>query len=479
MITYPIVKIILSSQIIEFANLDVIEANMIQEVSPVSTELPISEAKIRIRTTDPRFQPFSEGAFYNELSNNTEIDVYEYYDDETPEFEPITRLLGHFYLKDWKNPKEGEFEFICQDAIGVLDTLQFDGIFWETNTTLGEAVALLLDPTNIAYSIEEAIINREFRGYLSAGTIREALKQVLFISRAFAMTALSNQIVIRDAILPVPGINDLPAIYSQVYYGALFYGDTEYDGEIPMNEQVMGQKIELKPLVTEIQLVSHDFTKGAVQEEIYSSYLEPGDYKIVYSKPYYNVTAEGAGAVPAYLMTEDLRAITTEDGRILYFPGGFVYGVNYIYLNVIQAGNVVVRGYPYIDSTQVFIYNESEATKDFSHGVRYGEEEYGQTVYAKFWMVTAAPNIWKVSDAMLVTADSAPGILDNIVKFAKLRYLQNTTLFPLMELLPGDIAKVESLYNKFINGIITKIDRDLSKGLLAKTELVGVERKEI
>lgn len=479
MITYPIVKLTLSSQVIEFSKTDVIEARILQEISPTSSELPVSEATIRIRTTDPRFLPFSDGEFYNELSNNTIVDVFEYYDAETPDFVPIERLVGRFYLKEWKNPKEGEFEFVCQDAIGVLDTLQFDGNFWETNISLGEMLSIILDPVDIGYSIAPEISGRLLKGYLTAGTVREALKQVLFAGRAFALTALSDKILIKDAVLPVPGINDSPAFYSVPFYGACFYeSDAEYIGEIPMEEQIMGQELNLKPLVTEIRLVSHDFTKRDVQEVIYSAYLEPGSYKIVYSKPYYDVTAEGAGAIPAYLMTEDIRAISTEDGRILYFSGGFVYGVNYIYLEVITAGNVIVRGYPYIDSSQEFIYNESEATKEFSHGIYYGAGTYGVDIYAKYWVVTAAPNIWKISDAMLVSTENASVILDSLTKFAKLRYLQNTTLFPPMELLPGDVVKSETLYEKLLNGIIVRIERDLTTGSLSKTELLGVERME-
>lgn len=452
MITYPIVRLTLNEQIVEFSDADIIEANIIQEISPISTELPVSEARIRIRTTDPRFEPFSNGEFYNDLSLNSIVNVYEYYDSELPEESPVEQLVGRFYLKEWRNPKEGEFEFICQDAIGLLDTIHFDGTFWGTNTTLGEAVRLLLDPTGIAYSIEAEIQGRQFKGYLTASTVREALKQVLFAGKAFAMTAFSNLIIIRDAILPMPGINPEFAIYSQPFYGEYFYeSGALLDGEITTENQTAGQTIELKPLVTQIQLSSHDFTEGDIQEVIYSSYLEPGQYKILYSKPYYNVTAEGVGAIPAYITTEDLRAITTEDGRILSFPGGFEFGINYIFLNVLEAGNVIVRGYPYIDSIQAFIYNDENASN-------------------------ASPNIWKVSDAMLISAENASELLTSLVRFAKLRYLQKTTLFPPLELLPGDIAKVQALYDKFINGIITRIDYRLTGGLLTKTELIGVER---
>jgi len=107
MITYPIVRLTLNEQIVEFSDADIIEANIIQEISPISTELPVSEARIRIRTTDPRFEPFSNGEFYNDLSMNSIVNVYEYYDSELPEESPVEQLVGRFLLKGMEKSKRG------------------------------------------------------------------------------------------------------------------------------------------------------------------------------------------------------------------------------------------------------------------------------------------------------------------------------------------------------------------------------------
>ena len=474
--TYPIVKLTLGNQTVEFRDTDVIEAEVVQEISPLSIELPISEATIRIHTLDPRYSPFSDGEFYRELVNNTIVDVYEYYDDGVSV--PTEQFMGRFYLKEWRNPAEGEFEFVCQDAIGVLDTIPFDGMFWAADVMLGHAVETVLDPAGIPFRWgDKEAGERLVKGYLPAGTVREALQQVLFAGRCRALTANSRYIVLWDAILPAGAINDPPLEYGDPYYGAAYFGGGEYDGVIAAVDKTDKQSLKLTPLVTGVQLISHDFTQGTIQEEIYSAYLEPGDYKIVYSKPYYGVTAEGVGATPAYLMTEDLAyALTTEDGKILSFAGAFEFGVNHVYLHVITAGNVVVRGYPYIDSTRVFSYDEAEATKAYSSGKFYGDATYGTDYYAKYWTVSAAPNIWKVDKAMLVTASMAQDVLDSLVEFAKLRYQQSLTLFPNTSVLPGQIELVDSLYGKDINAVVTRTVSKLSGGYLIDAELVGLEK---
>ena len=469
--TYPIVRLNVNNQTIEFRNTDIIQAEVVQEIHPIGIELPASSATIRIYITDPRFSPFSEGEFYDELVNNLTVDVYESIDEEEV-------YLGRFYLAEWRNPSEHEFEFVCQDAVGVLDSIVFDGMFWETAVSLEEAVGTVLNPAGIPYMIDEEIASRPLKGYLPAGKTREALQQILFAGRAVAITAQSDKIVITDAGLPAGGMNEAVQFYGDPLYGAAFFGDALYDGVITGSDKTDKQKLQIEPLVTGIQLVSHDFTKGSTQEEIYSAYLEPGDYKIVYSKPFYGVTAEGVGATPAYLMTENPipTAITTEDSRILSFEGTFEFGVNHIFLHVKTAGNVIVRGYPWIDNNQAFVYDESEATKQFSSGVVYGEPTYGESYYAKFWQVSAAPNVWKVDQATLVSADIAPLVMEKLITFAKLRYRQDVTLFPREDVKPGNIELVDSLYDKDINGIVKRTVSDLTGGFLIDTELIGTER---
>lgn len=473
--TYPIVRLTLGYQTVEFRDTDIIACEVTQEIHPIGIELPASSATIRIYTRDPRFSPFSDGEYYAELANNAVLDIFESVDGEEV-------YIGRFYLETWGNPSEYELEFTCRDAIGVLATIPFDGYFWGENTTLGAAVATVLDPTGMAYDVDAEVAGRTMRGYLPSGNVREALQQILFAGGAYALTVGSERIVIKSGRLPVAGMNMPAAVLGEFVLGASFLppeDGAEYNGVIGLEDKTDKQALKQDPLVTGIKLVSHDYAEGTVQEEIFSSWLEPGDYKIVYSKPYYDVTAEGVGSTPAYLMTESPTptALTTEDGKILSFEGSFEFGVNHIYLHVTEPGNVVVRGYPWIDSQQEFAYDEAEATKHYATGGTLGVDVLGDFILGRFWSTSAAPNVWSIENATMVSAEIAPAVLGRLIRYAKLRYRQTITLFPRLGMQPGNIELLDSLHGKDLNAIVKRMTSNLSGGYLMDAELVGVERK--
>lgn len=472
--TYPLVRMTLGYQTIEFDDADIISCEVVQEIHPIGIELPASSATVRIYTTDVKFYPFSDSEYYAELANNVPLDIYELVDGTEV-------YVGRFYLEAWDNPSEYELEFRCRDAIGVLATIPFDGYFWGANTTLANAVSTILDPTGMAYEVEADIAAQPMRGYLPSGNVREALQQVLFAGGAYALTAGSNRIVIKKGLMPYPAMNLEPAYFDVAVFDECYFepdDGAEYSGVIDDTDKTDKQNLKIEPLVTGIQLISHNYSQGSVQEEIYSDWLEPGDYKIVYKKPYYNVTAEGVGATPAYLMTEDPTptALTTENGEILSFEGSFEFGINHIYLHVTTAGNVVVRGYPWIDSTREFKYDEAEATKSYSTGAVFDEAVFDVDCFAKFWQVSAAPNTWTIENATLVSAEIAPAVLERLVRYAKLRYRQNITLFPRTDIEPGNIELLDSLYGKDLNAVVKRMASDLTGGYLIDAELVGLER---
>lgn len=438
--SYPIVRLNINNQTIEFRNTDIIQAEVVQEIHPVGIELPASSATIRIYTDDPRFNPFSDGELYAELVDNLIVDVYEMLDG-------VELYVGRFYLNEWRNTNEHEFEFVCQDAIGVLGSLSFDGMFWENSVSLETAVATVLDPTGMPYTVDENIASRQVKGYLPAGTVREALQQVLFAGRAIAVTAQSDKIVIRSM-----------ASLSAVMYGEGVYGQETYNGiasdeieTITDAQKTDKQSLQIEPLVTDIKLIAHDYSRGTKLEEIFpSTWLEPGEHKVVYSKPYYGVTAEGAGATPAYLMNEALTAaIATEDDRIIGFEGAFDFGVNYVVLHVITAGYVVVRGYEWIDSKREFSYSAEGGQKS---------------------------NVWKIENATLVSSELALLTLDKLVTFAGMRYKHEITTFPRMDMQPGKAYHVDTLYGKQISGVVKRVISNLTGGFLMDVELIGVER---
>ena len=74
-------------------------------------------------------------------------------------------------------------------------------------------------------------------------------------------------------------------------------------------EKTSDQTVQHLPQITDIVLISHDYYNlgeaAQTVEEIYSAWLEPGNYIISYPKPYWKVWGEGVGSVSIYIATED------------------------------------------------------------------------------------------------------------------------------------------------------------------------------
>lgn len=481
--TYPIVRLTIGNDSVVFKDEDIIEATVLQEIHPIGIELPASTADVRIHTTDPRFSPFSGGEYYQALVAGLAVDFYEMVDTNEV-------YVGRFYLDTWKNPTEGEIEFSCIDAIGVLGNLEYDGKFWEEYMPVTEIVTELLSTSNFQFTVDAAIAAKSVKGYLPGNTtIRESLQKVLFAVGAFASTAQSSKINIKQGVIPIPR-----AIYAGYYYdsGTALYDDAVYSDQIveaPITDADKSgkQKLDILPLVTGVEVISHDYQRGEVEEEIFNAMLTPGDYKLVYPKPYHTVTGSGVGDSTVYLATAGGAILmpasstgTYPDVTLFTLNGTFEFEVNYVWLHVLPpGGNVIIKGKPYLDGTRSFYYANPDAVKDYSAGFVYDDAEslYDNATYLREWSVSAPPNVWKIDKDTLIQADTSPAVLDRVVEYANLRYLHRVKLFPLLGIEPGEVKIVDSLYDKDQVEVIERISSDLTGGYLMDTELVGVERE--
>lgn len=491
MATYPIVRMVIDSESIEFLNVDVIEAQSLQETHPISLELPASTVSIRIHTIDTRFNPFSSGSFYQSLVVGLIVDVYEKLDSSASEL-----FVGRFYLQEWKNPSEGTFEFVCTDAIGILHNKNYLGSFFETATPVSEIVAGLLEPVSIDYAIDAEVGAKKLKGYLPGNkTIRESLQQVLFAASAYATTAGSSVINIHEFVTPNAGAVEYLHVYTvspvpdscvNGLYGTAYYSDQAAGMRVSDSQISQSQSLDILQLVTAVEISSHDYAKGLISEEIFSADLPEGDYLVVYPKPYHEVIATGVGDSIVYLATTNDEVLITPDSdgvfpdvTIFTVYGEFEFGVNHVFLHVPSGGgSAYVTGKPWVDSVQMHTYTHPNGA-------------------------SAPPNVWRITDAFLLpsieTAEElaegllvlAPDVLARVAEYSNLRYLQKIKLIPYTyydevlsenvtiyrtDVIPGDVSIVSSLYDKDIVGVTRKIEMNLTGGFLIDAELVGVER---
>lgn len=476
--TYPIIQLIINNETVEFRDADVIEAEVVQEIHPVGIELPSSTARVRVwlddtvvdgegRTLRDKFSPFSDGIYYQSMTTGLVVDIRE-------SMNGVEHVIGRFYLQEWRNPKQGELELVCTDAIGTLDNKTYLGNFYELPTSVSTIIADIMKSVDVGYEIEPAVASKQLKGYLPGNkTLRESLQHVLFACGAYAVTAGSDKICIKQGIIPLA--NQIVDIF------------------ITDDEKTDSQELTIQQLVTAVQITSHDYAKGTIEEEIFSAMLTPGDYMVVYPKPYHWVSASGIGDVITYLATANDEVLISPDSgtypevTIYTVYGEFEFGVNYVYLHVPAADpmpEVKVVGKPWLDGTQVFEWINPEGVKNYNEGFAYDAPNaiYDLSTYRRDWSVYAPPNVWKIDNATLLpfirtgNEETVNLALARIAEYAKLRYQQNSKLFPRSDIKPGALAVIDSLYGKDIVGVVERLVSNLSGGYLIDAELVGVER---
>ncbi len=482
--TYPIFKLYLQNETLEFREHDIISATVTQEINPLSLEVPSAKLDISIYTTNPDFNPFSSGRYYQSLAANIKADLFEYYDGEEI-------YIGQFYLEEWDNPSEGVLAFSLQDAIGVMENIPFDGTFYEDSTSLNDIIKdiAVYAPTEI--SLDADIANLELKGYIPGNiNLRQALQQICFAVGAYAETKGTDHILLKPIQLPNHYVVSQGYYYDNAlstYDGDAVYSDFIVDGVITDLQKTNKQELKILPMVTDIELITHDYIKSATKETIFSDTLEPGDYKIVYPKPYGDVSLWGAGDVPEALGTEDgVTVLITEAGgaypdvTILGKTGTYQSGSNSISLHVTTTGSVLIEGYPYEDNMQSIGWKNPDSIQTYNAGALYDNAAaiYDLSTYWREWSILAPQNIWKVTEGTLVNRAIGSTVLDRLIQYANARHQQTITALTEKEVQPGLLYQVDSLYGKKLIATVELVISKLSDGYLKEVRLTGVEKLE-
>jgi hypothetical protein len=416
--TYSIIQFLFPSETIEFSRDQILAANLVEENTPISIEIPVSTLTFKLYVSDNSFSMFSDSS--TALIEKLPILAYESIDGDV-------RLLGKFYLKKWKNTQEHQIEFTAIDIIGVLENTDFDGVFFSDATLVSEALTQILTPINVSFELSDDFVDSSVKGWIPSGNYREALQFLCFAGNAITSTARSENLVINSISIP-----------------ELFYDAKLKDSE----KKNVG--IEFLPLISKIELVSHNYTQQDTLETIFEKYLEAGSHKIVFSKPYTGVVVDGPGYTQSVLGTEGGDTLGTEYGDSLEAGGEYNINSNSVYLTISTAGTVTITGYPWLDSQRSFVFNEDGVT----------EADNKNTIL--------------ISDATLVNVDNGQDILDNLINYYRQRYIQNVKIFPTVNVQTGDIVLSGTIYNNKILAYVRKMEIDMIGGFLAKTEIHGL-----
>lgn len=286
---------------LHFSGHEIVEAHVLEECDPLSSEISINTLNVSLYNKEGRFSILNPEGYFDVLQHKQKFTVWEDVKQDARSTGSVSYCMGTFYLSDWSNSGDTLADFSAVDAIGLLDGAPFDGGIYDTTAAeLAEAIL-----TGYSYTLDGSLAAERVHGYIAAGTRREALQQLAFAIGA--VVDCSRGELIR--IAPAP---------------------SKASGMITYDRKLQdGSKVTLNPLITAVAVTAHRYLPGEATEELYRDTLDPGIYRVTFNAP---------AVVDSLTVT---GAELTESG------------VNLCTLTVAKAGEVCVTGRKYTDSTVV------------------------------------------------------------------------------------------------------------------------------
>lgn len=447
--TYPIFYLTVGEVTKTYSDSQIIEAKISEKLGPLAVELPISTVTIDVLDESGDFNIFS-GTLLQELSQRQPMMVYEQVDTEMV-------FMGKYYLDSWKNISEYQFQFKGIDALGVLDDIQFNGYFWEYLTPFADVIAVVLSGTGFSYEIESSLTT-EIKGWIPPGTVREALQQACFAVGATVLTTRREDIYIFPTPLPI--LSD------------------DFSSYLSDDDKMETQSLTILPVVTQIEVVAHDYSKGTTRETIMEKYLEIGEYLFVFDAPYYDILATGVGGYPAYLLTENSEFLITEGEDNIVANDEYYIGVNSIQLNVTVAGDFTITGIPWTDNQTSYTFDETGVSATNANVIKVTEA----TMISRGVVTDVLGRLrdyyrQRFRMDIEVPMTSGVGVLSSEAEYGDAVYggfLYDEVVHG-EPCAGGEVWKVDAMYGSALRVLPENIDIDLSGGYLAKIRIVGVE----
>lgn len=371
-------------------------ATVVEEANPVSTELRIGTLTLSLFSSDSAFSIINPEGKFAALNQRQPISIYETIDS-------TTLFMGQYYLDTWQNKSDTEIEFKCVDLLGVLDTLTCRGGMYAAGITLYDLLESILTPIFIPYDLDTSLNDIMVYGWIPICSYREVLQQIAFAAGATVNCS-----------------RERPIRISPVKIAANEVGQ---DITLTKAQKGIEQTLSLRPLVTGVEITTHDYLVGGDSKELYNGNLTVGVHEITFSEAMYSLEVTGA---------------TITDS-----------GANYATLTVADEGTVVLSGINYVDT----------------------QSTYGK--YTAGLDTTVKPNVLKVTNATLVNSLNVSVIGDLLYDYYQQRMVQNFKLFASTAAV-GDVVLIDTLYNKTIHGVIEKMSIDLAFGMIEQVEIVGV-----
>ena len=237
----------------EFSAKELRKAKIIQELDPISTNVPINTFDFTLDSKRDLEFSFQAKQPLNVIFNG--------------------EIKGATFIKSAKRKSKTLWDIKSEDYIGLMDSIDFKGGIYNNKNAL-ELIDEIFSVAKIPYVVLGTFENISVTGHIPYTTCREALMQVIFAIGAVADTSNSDKVKI-------------------------FALSQDVSQEIPKRRIMQGQSFERQSRITAVELTAH-------------AYAEIEDARIVY-----DAKKSGSGNKILVEFPEPLHDLTISTGRII------------------------------------------------------------------------------------------------------------------------------------------------------------------
>lgn len=389
-------------------------AVLVEEISRYSTELRSNTLEVSLFSPIGEFSVVNTTGVFAGLEENQPADMYE-------EIDSTIHYMGRFYLDKFESPTQNKMNLTLKDGIALLDKSKFMGNFYSWDLfpyrTIysDDLISEIMAAAGLDFEIDVELENIEMNGVLHIGDCRKALQQVLFAIGAYATCSRSNKVIIKKSFLSTDIVTP--------------------DYELTAANKGMTQSVELKPLVTSLDLK-------------YSEYVEENAYFGSGFSTNTKVVFDGTLEIGSY--TIDL------------FPDICVG------LGTVGTPTATITQYPF--NTYIRVVCTAPGT--------WNTHIYGYVRSKKWENVVSLGGVTDnnritINDANFVSVHNRISLINELFDYYQERYVQKIRTYAI-PLKPGHSVVVDTYSSKQIQGFVERVRTDLAGGFISDVEIVGV-----
>lgn len=389
-------------------------AVLVEEISRYSTELRSNTLEVSLFSPIGEFSVVNTTGVFAGLEENQPADMYE-------EIDSTIHYMGRFYLDKFESPTPNKMNLTLKDGIALLDKSKFMGNFYSWDLfpyrTIysDDLISEIMAAAGLDFEIDVELENIEMNGVLHIGDCRKALQQVLFAIGAYATCSRSNKVIIKKSFLSTDIVTP--------------------DYELTAANKGMTQSVELKPLVTSLDLKYSEY----VEEDAYFGSGFSTNTKVVF---------DGTLEIGSY--TIDL------------FPDICVG------LGTVGTPTATITQYPF--NTYIRAVCTAPGT--------WNTHIYGYVRSKKWENVVSLGGVTDnnritINDANFVSVHNRISLINELFDYYQERYVQKIRTYAI-PLKPGHSVVVDTYSSKQIQGFVERVRTDLAGGFISDVEIVGV-----